>query len=125
LDGTGSAYVTGRTWSNDFPTTPSAFDTSHNGNDDVFLARLDPAGSGLVYATFLGGSGDESAHGVAVDATGNAFVTGGTLSGDFPTTPNAFDPSYNGSVDAFVAKLNTETALGDQPVWLPIVLRQR
>ncbi|MEI2688932.1 MAG: SBBP repeat-containing protein [Anaerolineae bacterium] len=56
LDGAGNAYVTGETWSSNFPTTPGAFDTSHNGNSDAFVVKLNPAGSGLVYATFLGGS---------------------------------------------------------------------
>ena len=59
MDGAGSAYVAGRTSSSDFPTTPGAFDTSYNGgySDDAFVVKLNPAGSGLAYATFLGGSG--------------------------------------------------------------------
>ena len=57
MDGAGSAYVAGYTCSSNFPTTPGAFDTSYNGGyDDAFVAKLNPAGSGLVYATFLGGS---------------------------------------------------------------------
>ena len=56
MDGAGSAYVTGDTYSSDFPTTPGAFDTSFNGGYDAFVVKLNPAGSGLAYATFLGGS---------------------------------------------------------------------
>ena len=108
MDGAGSAYVTGGTKSSDFPTTPGAFDTSYNGgNCDAFVVKLNPAGSGLAYATFLGGSGGDYGYGIAVDGTGSAYVTGGTSSTDFPTTPGAFDTSYNGSCgDAFVVKLN-------------------
>ena len=107
MDGAGSAYVTGYTLSTDFPTTPGAFDTSYNGNDDAFVAKLNPAGSGLAYATFLGGSGIDDGYGIAVDGAGSAYVTGETESSDFPTTPGAFDTSFNGGTgDAFVAKLN-------------------
>ena len=107
VDGAGSAYVTGYTYSTDFPTTPGAFDTSYNGGCDAFVAKLNPAGSGLAYATFLGGSGSDYGYGIAVDGAGNAYVTGYTGSTDFPTTPGAFDTSYNGGYcDAFVVKLN-------------------
>lgn len=109
VDGTGSAYVTGWTRSNNFPTTLGAFDTSHNGEGttDVFLAKLNPAGSGLSYGTFLGGSLEEIGFAVAVDRTGSAYVAGATQSIEFPTTPGAFDTSFNGGyADAFVLKLN-------------------
>ena len=98
--------MTGWTGSSDFPTTPGAFDPSHNGGGDVFVVRLNTAGSGLTYATFLGGGDWEVANAIAVDETGNAYVTGDTASGDFPTTAGAFDPSYNGAGDSFVVKLN-------------------
>jgi len=113
---TGSALVAGRTSSPDFPTTSGAFDTSHNGDWDVFLVRMNAAGTSLDYATFLGGSSsdphcdpsDGSRLGrcsIAVDQAGNAYVAGSTSSADFPTTPAAFDTSYNQGSDAFVAKL--------------------
>ena len=71
------------------------------------MVKLNPAGSGLAYATFLGGSGDDDGIGIAVDGAGSAYVTGETDSSDFPTTPGAFDTSYNGGDDdAFVVKLN-------------------
>ena len=108
LDAGGAVYVTGSTWSSNFPTTPGAFDPSFNGGyDDAFVTKLNTAGSGLVYSTFLGGSNYdfERGYAIAVDGTGMAYVTGRTGSSDFPTTPGAFDPSYNGYGDAFVTKL--------------------
>ena len=98
--------MTGWTGSSDFPTTPGAFDPSHNGGGDVFVVRLNTAGSGLTYATFLGGGDWEGANAIAVDEAGNTYVTGNTASGDFPTTAGAFDPGYNGGGDSFVVKLN-------------------
>jgi hypothetical protein len=107
VDGAGNAYVTGRTWSSDFPTTAGAFDTSYNGRWDAFVAKVNPSGSALACATFLGGSDDDESYGIAVDGAGNAYVTGETKSLDFPTTPGAFDTSHNGGWgDAFVAKVN-------------------
>ncbi len=107
VDGAGSAYVTGETQSDDFPTTPGAFDTSLDGYwSDAFVVKLNPAGSGLAYATFLGGSDTDIGFGIALDAMGSAYVTGRTFSGNFPATPGAFDVSFNGFCDAFVVKLN-------------------
>jgi hypothetical protein len=105
VDALGSAYVTGVT-STDFPTTMGAFDTTFNGDLDAFVTKLNPAGSALAYSTYLGGSGFDLGFGIAVDALGNAYVTGITDSTNFPTTTGAFDTSLNGSADAFVAKLN-------------------
>jgi hypothetical protein len=107
VDGTGRAYVTGSA-SGGFPTTPGAFDTSYNGNGDAFVARLNAAGSALDYATFLGGSESDYGNGIAVDGTGRAYVAGYTRSSNFPTTPGAFDRTFNGSIDAFVSKLNLD-----------------
>ena len=106
VDETGNAYVTGFTGSTDFPTTPGAFDTSYGGAGDSFVTKLDASGSGLVYSTFLGGSGDDAGYGIAMDSSGNAYVTGRTRSGNFPTTPGAFDTSFPSNGDAFVTKLN-------------------
>ena len=96
----------GRTPSSSFPSTSGSFDPSHNGQDDAFVVKLNPAGSGLLYATFLGGSGGDAASVIAVDAAGSAYVAGDTTSSNFPSTPGSFDPSHNGSFDAFVVKLN-------------------
>ncbi|MBI5293193.1 MAG: SBBP repeat-containing protein [Chloroflexi bacterium] len=106
VDGGGNAYVTGNTNSIDFPATTGAFDTSQNGNADAFVTKLNADGSGLVYSTFLGGSNDDIGYSLAVDESGNAYVTGETASSDFPTTPGALDTSSNGGTDAFVTKLN-------------------
>jgi len=115
VDSSGNAYVTGETFSSDFPTTSGAFQTVCNGgsgcydSDDAFVTKINPSGSALVYSTFLGGSNPDAATAIAVDAAGNAYVTGTTLSSNFPTK-NSLQP-YNGQ-DAFVTKINpTGTAL--------------
>ena len=114
VDASGNAYVTGYTVSTDFPTTAGAFQptfgggtgTALFGTGDAFVAKLNATGSGLVYSTYLGGSGDEGGYGIAVDASGNAYVAGITDSTDFPTTAGAFQPTFGGgSGDAFVTKL--------------------
>jgi hypothetical protein len=105
LGGAGSAYVTGITSSDDYPTTAGAYDTTRDGSD-AFVTKLNPAGSALAYSTFLGGTSEEQGFGIAVDGAGRAHVTGFTLSLDHPTTARAFDPSFNGNLDAFVTKLN-------------------
>ena len=107
VDASGNAYVAGWTPSMDFPTTPGAFDPTYNGDMEVFVTKLNAAGSGLLYSTFLGGRGREGETAALVlDASGSAYVTGGTGSADFPTTPGAFDTTYNGNGDAFVTKLD-------------------
>src|SRR5271157_3530994 len=105
VDSSGSAYVTGFTYSSDFPTTAGAFRTSSVGGG-VFVTKLDPTGTTLVYSTYLGGSGQSDiGYGIAVDASGNAYVTGLTGSSDFPTL-NPVQPTNHGSANAFVAKLS-------------------
>ena len=91
MDAAGSAYVTGNTGSTDFPTTAAAVQTTHAGGfQDAFVTKLDATGSGLVYSTYLGGSSaDFGRRGIAVDGAGSAYVTGETLSTDFPTTAGA------------------------------------
>ncbi|HET6658731.1 MAG TPA: SBBP repeat-containing protein [Rubrobacter sp.] len=100
--------MTGETSSANFPTTQGAFDTSFNGGSfDAFVTKLNAAGSALDYSTFLGGTSDDRGRGMALDASGRAYVTGFTDSSDFPTTQGAFDRSLNGGADAFVTKLPT------------------
>jgi hypothetical protein len=112
VDAAGNAYVTGYTGSTtDFPITPNALQPSFGGGKwDAFVAKLNPAGSKLVYSTYLGGSGGDAGAGIAVDAAGKAYVTGYTGSTtDFPITPNALQPSFGGGKwDAFVAKLSPD-----------------
>jgi hypothetical protein len=105
VDSGGNAYALGFTSSTDFPTTPGAFDTTANGAFDATVTKLNPAGSALVYSTYLGGAGFDNGSDVTVDDGGNAYVAGGTGSTDFPTTPGAFDTTSDGS-DGFVTKLN-------------------
>jgi hypothetical protein len=105
-DDSGHVYIAGRTNSPEFPITAGAFDSTHNGDDDVFVAKLDPQGSALEYASFLGGSEYDWGHGLAVDDSGDLYVAGITRSADFPTTVAAFDTTHNGLDDIFVAKLS-------------------
>lgn len=121
-DTSGAVYVTGRTISPDFPTTTDVFDTNHNGNDDAFIAKLNPGGTGLVYSTFLGGVRSDWGRAIAVDNLGSVYVTGETISSDFPTTPGAFDTicgtdgncNYDYGLghhtDIFIVKVNAEGA---------------
>lgn len=107
VDASGAVYLTGETQSTAFPTTPGAFQTSfQGGGSDAWVAKLSPDGSSLLYATYLGGSEGERAYAIAVDASGAAYVLGWTKSGDLPVTPGAYDATYNGGGDLFVAKLN-------------------
>lgn len=109
IDDDGNAYVVGSTWSDvDFPTTPTAYDTEHNGLRDSFIVKLDATGTELLYSTFLGGSGQDEAVAVAIDANRQAVVTGWTFSIDFPTATLAYDNSYNGAADTFVAKFSAD-----------------
>lgn len=105
VDAAGCAYVAGYTSSSDFPTTPGAFDTTHNGGWDVFVTKLNASGSAMVYSTFIGGTSVDVARGIAVDSTGSIYAAGYTSSSDFPTTPGAFG-SIVTQTDAFVLKLN-------------------
>jgi hypothetical protein len=104
VDAVGSVYVAGETWPLGFPRTFNF--SSSTGNQDAFLVKLNPAGTAVVYATYFGGQGRDSARGVAVDGAGNAYVTGFTNSSDFPTTQGAFQTKPAGQEDAFVVKLN-------------------
>lgn len=103
-DGDGNVHLTGETYSINFPTTGGAFDLTHNGDYDVFVVKLNSTGNGLLYATFLGGSNGDTTYSVAIDGTNNAYVSGITLSSNFPTTPGSFDHTYNGGNDVFVVK---------------------
>jgi hypothetical protein len=106
VDATGSAHVLGHTQSTNFPTLGAFQGTYGGGAVDAFVTKFNPPGSALVYSTYLGGSGDDFAGGIRVNATGNAYVTGFTSSTNFPITLGAFQPTAAGSVDAFVTKLN-------------------
>ncbi len=121
VDSAGNAYVVGVTGSSDFPTV-NPVQSSLQGsqinpyNADAFVAKLSPDGTKLLYSTYLGGNGADVASSVAVDAAGNAYLTGSTQSLDFPVTSNVFQPVFGGgggqfdtmysSGDAFVVKMS-------------------
>jgi uncharacterized repeat protein (TIGR01451 family) len=104
VDAAGAVYVAGFTASYDFPTANPVQNVNGGGND-VFVAKLNPAGTALVYCTYLGGSGDDRAYGIAVDATGSAYVTGSTASKNFPVR-NGLQTKLAGTRNAFLVKLN-------------------
>ncbi len=119
VDGQGNAYVTGVTASTDFPVTPGAFQTTlPSSNAHGFILKLNAAGNALVYCTFVGGNWPDLPAAIAIDASGNAYITGSTESTTFPVTAGAFQsflapPTFGLSVtNAFVTKLNSNgTAL--------------
>lgn len=132
VDSAGEAWVAGGTTSTDFPVTPNAVQPKFAGGasapgygtfGDAFLAKLDSAGSKLLYATYWGGASSDVAAGIAIDSTGAVYVTGATSSSDFPVTSGAFQTKYGGPAadptapnpagDAFVTKFSPSGA----PVW--------
>lgn len=115
IDAGGNAYITGSTLSSVFPITPGAAQPTctgcNLGRSDAFVTKLNPTGTALVYSTYLGGSIGDVGNGIAVDASGNAYVTGRTESSSgvsvpFPTTPGAFQTVSQGTPDAFLTKVN-------------------
>jgi uncharacterized protein (TIGR03437 family) len=114
VDPSGNIYVTGFTISQDFPTTSAAFQPKVIAGDagTCFVTKLNAAGNALIYSSYLGGTTLEACAGIAADAAGNAYVTGGTASKNFPTV-NAFQPALNSTVasfstDAFVTKISPD-----------------
>jgi hypothetical protein len=110
LDTSGDAYVTGLSYSPNFPTTAGALRTSLRGLDDAFVTELDHAGSGVVYSTYLGGTSHDDGRGIAVDASGEVYVVGSSDSTDFPITAGAYQAKPGGGYDAFVSKLNSNAS---------------
>ncbi len=125
VDSTGHAYVTGETQSTDFPVTSGAYDTTSAGGGPVvngapmgvaFVTKMNATGTGLIYSTYIGGNGISRANAITVDGSGNAYITGHTANSNYPTTPGAFQTTFEGQTcdgsdalcegDAFVTKLN-------------------
>ena len=102
VDAAGSAYITGSTTSPNFAHTTGGGLT---GASDAYVTKLAPDGATIVYSTYLGGNVDDEGTGIAVDANGNAVITGDTTSTTFPTTAGAFQKTIHGTQDGFVAKL--------------------
>jgi len=122
VDAAGQASVAGYTQAADFPTTPGAVRTAPGadhgvqGGADVFVTKLSADGSTAIFSTYLNGDRPDTPGGVAVDAAGNTYVTGGTRSPEFPTTPDAFMPAFPPSafqspIHAFVTKLSQTGSL--------------
>ena len=109
VDTNGNAYVTGYTTSADFP-VKNALQATIKGGNEGFVAKLNATGTAISYASFIGGSGDDQANAIAVDALGAAHVVGETRSSDFPLL-NAFQKTLAGVPDAFVSKLNPDGTL--------------
>jgi hypothetical protein len=109
IDSSGNAYVCGLTAESDFPISPGAFQTvfkSATNGHDAFITKLNPTGSGILFSTYLGGTGDDGATGIAVDLSGNVWLRGNTKSTDFPISPGAFQTVLGGAFDAYVSELD-------------------
>ena len=103
-----NAYVAGETASTDFPgTSSSTIQPSNAGADDAFVTKLNGTGTALVYSTYLGGSNEDLGTGIALDSSGNAYVTGITVSTNFPTTSGVFQKTAGGFDDSFVAEIES------------------
>jgi hypothetical protein len=105
VDGAGNAYVTGESWSSNFPVVNAIQPFDPGIQQDVIVFKLNPAGNSMVYSTYLGGHNSQTGWDIAVDATSNVYVTGHTISSTFPVV-NAFQPQIRGIRDAFVSKIN-------------------
>jgi hypothetical protein len=128
VDASGNAYVQGTTNSFGFPVTAGAFQKSFggfgiSGPGDAFVTKLNPTGTGLVYSTYLGGNDDEDVFtdgSLAIDGAGNAYITGDSMSANYPTTPGAFMSASQSSCGPILTKLNsTGTALVYSAHWNP------
>ena len=107
VDQIGNVYLTGTTYSHDFPNTTGAFDNTLNGNSDVFVIKFNNNCSNIDYSTYIGGNNYESGFDIITNSSGEVFVTGYTDSTDFPITSGAFNTNYNGGKDdVFIFNLN-------------------
>jgi hypothetical protein len=109
VDSAGNAYVCGLTAESTFPITPGAYQSvfmSTTKGHDAFITKLNPTGTALVFSTYLGGTQDDGATGIGLDASGNVWLKGNTQSSDFPVTPGAFQTVLGGLFDSYVAELD-------------------
>jgi len=124
IDSAGDAYISGISFSSNFPTTAGALQTVNNSftanGYNAVITKMNPTGSALIYSTYLGGGSTDGStlsnvywtNPIVVDKSGNAYVAGFSSSGDFPVTAGAYQPANNGSINITVSKLNpTATAL--------------
>ena len=106
VDPEGNIYVVGTTDSLNFPSSAGVVQSTLNSGKDVFVTKLKPNGRDVVYSTYIGGSLDDYGASIAVDNDGSVYITGTTLSSNFPTTPGALQTTSGGGTDAFVVKLS-------------------
>ncbi|MFX1532613.1 MAG: SBBP repeat-containing protein [Promethearchaeota archaeon] len=107
VDANGNSYIAGSTESNNFPTTPNAYNTTWGGNNryDAFVTKLNATGDGLIFSTYLGGSTDDFGEDIAIDENGDCYIIGYTDSSNFPLM-NPLQPIWQGGWDVFITKLN-------------------
>lgn len=109
VDATGNAYITGRTSSSNYDIIAGSFQTALAGGDDVFVTKINSTGTSLIYSTFIGGTSNDEGSDIAVDASGNVYITGYTASTNFDITSGVFQTTFGGAFffgDIFVTKLN-------------------
>jgi hypothetical protein len=110
VDVAGNAYVTGNTSSTNYPVTADCIQSVSGGDRDIFITKLNPTGSALVYSTYLGGVGRDEGTQIAIDSAGNAYITGATASTNFPTSNALQGQNSGGLADAYVAVLNANAS---------------
>jgi hypothetical protein len=121
VDGSGNAWIAGFTYGGKFPVA-APLQAASGGIYDAIVSELDPTGSNLLFSTYLGGSGDDAAGGLALDSSGNVYVAGDTFSANFPVTPSAMTTSYTGgSYDVWIARISAVNAAGLTAVPNPLV----
>ncbi|MGE5458438.1 MAG: SBBP repeat-containing protein, partial [Methanococcaceae archaeon] len=107
LDANGNVFISGKTESTNYPTSSGAFQTYNHGGSDIFVSKFNSSGSSLIYSTLIGGTGNDDGNSIALDAEGNAYITGRTSSLNYPVTSGVFQSNIGGGgADGFVTKLN-------------------
>ncbi|HSH65188.1 MAG TPA: SBBP repeat-containing protein, partial [Bacteroidia bacterium] len=119
VDKSGNVYINSSTRSGNFPVTPSAFDQTLGGKQDAVVFKLSPDLKTLIWSTFLGGSDNDAGNAITLDDEENVYVTGGTRSNDFPTTPGSVQPAYKaGKADGYITKIKSDgTAILNSTYW--------
>jgi hypothetical protein len=117
LDRNDQPIVSGQADSPNFPVTLDAFDISYNGGGDAYLTRLDPTGSSLSWSSFLGGAQLDQGWELYLHPSGDPILAGPTYSGEFPTTPGAFDRTHAGATDVFLSRFTIPVASGVEDEW--------
>ncbi|KAA3624267.1 MAG: hypothetical protein DWQ02_23285, partial [Bacteroidetes bacterium] len=107
-DDAGNVFISGFTYSADFPFAGMPYDSTHNGSGDIFIAKFNNNLSSLSSATFIGGSNFEESHAITLDSAQNVFISGYTGSMEFPSTPGVYDETFNGNHDAIITKLDND-----------------